>query len=185
MNLFQYFQSFQPNYTFQSFINTAYLMHKGSNCIKKYKYTLIFPAFVFTTTAFVWRTFKNYRYIIQCIQNYKITQDMKQIVEKAKEIQYLHPKNIDGMNDKEIPQFDYIIDVRTPNEYNKGHYKNAINIPHVDFLPPDTNLPSFVLLSQKITPDDNILFYCQNGYRTNQVIHVLENEKIFLSYSML
>lgn len=177
---FDFFNSFHPIDSFKSFINTAYIMHKGSNCIKKYKYTIVYPAFFFTSTAFVWRgIFKNYRYVIQYIQNYKITQDMKQIVEQAKNIQPLYPNNIDVMTHSEIPNFDYIIDVRTPQEYNKGHYENAINIPYNEFTSPDVILPSFVLLSQNIAPGDTILFYCENGYRTIEVIRVLEKENIF------
>ena len=33
---FDFFNSFHPIDSFKSFINTAYIMHKGSNCIKKY-----------------------------------------------------------------------------------------------------------------------------------------------------
>ena len=83
------------------------------------------------------------------------------------------------MNEAKIPDFDVIIDVRNCDEYDSGHYENAISIPHTEFLPPDTQLPSFVLLSQNITPDDNILLYCHNGRRARQVIELLGKEKIF------
>ena len=145
--------------SFHTLINTAYLMHKGSNCIQKYKYTMIIPAFVATTTALIWGTAKYYKSIIQSIQTLKLTQDFRKIVEKAKSIKPFHPKDIDGLRDEDVPEFNVIIDVRSPEEYANGHYETAINIPHTEFMPPDTNLPSFVLLTRKIVPEDSILFY--------------------------
>lgn len=164
--------------SFKAFVNTACLMHKGSQCVQKYKYSMIVPAFVATTAAFLWGTAKYYRRIFENIQTLKLTQDFRKIVEQAKHLKQSHPKDITMMSET-IPEFDVIIDVRHYDEYDSGHYENAISIPHTEFLPPDTQLPSFVLLSQNITPEDNILFYCHSGRRARQVIELLEKENIF------
>ena len=154
-------------------------MHKGSQCVQKYKYTMIIPTAVVVASAFMWGSVKYYKNMIQNIQALKVAKDLKKIVEKAKTLKSFHKNDITEMSDTSIPKFNVIIDVRTKEEYDHGHYKNAINIPYTEFLPPDTNLPSFVLLSQKIIPEDNILLYCRTGYRSRQVLKVLEKENIF------
>jgi rhodanese-related sulfurtransferase len=56
-------------------------------------------------------------------------------------------------------EFDYIIDVRTKQEWDEGHYPTAIHIPIGEFVS---------LLPEKI-PDRNarILFYCKKGIRAS------------------
>ncbi|MBI4846930.1 MAG: rhodanese-like domain-containing protein [Candidatus Omnitrophica bacterium] len=50
-----------------------------------------------------------------------------------------------------------LIDVRTEKEYNEGHLKNAINIPH-------TEIKEKII---KYTPDkeEKIVLYCRSGRR--------------------
>lgn len=56
-------------------------------------------------------------------------------------------------------KFDYIIDVRTPEEWNKGHHPKAVLIALADFT---TELP------QKIqNKNSNILFVCRKGIRSS------------------
>lgn len=54
--------------------------------------------------------------------------------------------------------YDVIIDVRTPEEWNQGHYPNAVSIPIGEFI---TKLPATV-------PDKNarILIVCRKGIRS-------------------
>ena len=60
--------------------------------------------------------------------------------------------------------FDIIIDVRSKKEYNKGHYKNAINIPYKN-------------INSNINIDTNsiILVYCRSGRRALKAIKKLHN----------
>jgi phage shock protein E len=56
-------------------------------------------------------------------------------------------------------KFDYIIDVRTPEEWNEGHHPKAVLIPLADFT---TELP------QKIqNKNAEILFVCRKGIRSS------------------
>ena len=53
-----------------------------------------------------------------------------------------------------------LVDVRTADEYNKGHIKNALNI---DFL--DSN---FKLNIQKLDKTKPVIVYCQRGSRSSK-----------------
>ena len=85
--------------------------------------------------------------------------------------------------------FDYIIDTRTPEEYEKGHLKNSINIPHQTIL----NDPKILFYKYKITKDDKLFIYCKSGNRASQVVRKLldfdyKTENIFFtttSYDVL
>ncbi len=55
--------------------------------------------------------------------------------------------------------FDYIIDVRTPEEWNKGHHPKAILLPIGEFV---TELPKRVL-----DKNAKILFVCRKGIRSS------------------
>ena len=63
-------------------------------------------------------------------------------------------------------EFDYIIDVRTKQEWDEGHYSTAIHIPIGEFV---------TMLPEKI-PDRNarILFYCKKGIRASGTIVIAE-----------
>ncbi|MCF0245439.1 MAG: rhodanese-like domain-containing protein [Ileibacterium sp.] len=60
-----------------------------------------------------------------------------------------------------------LIDVRTPEEYSRGHIPGAINIPNETI----TNIPP------KQLPDKNaeILSYCQSGMRSEQAVTKLKS----------
>ena len=61
-----------------------------------------------------------------------------------------------------------LVDVRTADEYNKGHIKNALNI---DFL--DSN---FELNTQKLDKNKPVIVYCQRGSRSSKsATKLLEN----------
>ncbi|MFB1027029.1 MAG: rhodanese-like domain-containing protein [Flavobacteriaceae bacterium] len=61
-----------------------------------------------------------------------------------------------------------LVDVRTADEYNKGHIKNALNI---DFL--DSN---FELNTQKLDKNKPVIVYCQRGGRSSKsATKLLEN----------
>jgi phage shock protein E len=55
--------------------------------------------------------------------------------------------------------FDYIIDVRTSEEWNKGHHPKAILLPIGDFV---SQLPKRVL-----DKNSKILFVCRKGIRSS------------------
>ena len=79
------------------------------------------------------------------------------------------------MNEAKIPDFDVIIDVRNCDEYDSGHYENAISIPHTEFLPPGPpQLPSLAFALRKISLPMTI-FSCIviMDTRARQVIELL------------
>ena len=65
--------------------------------------------------------------------------------------------------------FDYIIDVRTKEEFNKGHLENAININHNELL----ENHEILFNHYKITKDDVIFIYCVSGTRASKVVDKL------------
>lgn len=58
--------------------------------------------------------------------------------------------------------FDIILDVRSEKEYNKGHYKNAINIPYKNI---NSNFNT--------NTNSKILVYCRSGRRALKAIKKL------------
>lgn len=52
---------------------------------------------------------------------------------------------------------DYLIDVRSSEEFSEEHISNALNFPHTQIIP--------LVKAQGIKPDDNILLYCRSGRR--------------------
>ena len=59
--------------------------------------------------------------------------------------------------------FDFILDVRSEEEYRKGHYKNAINIPYTKI----SNL--------NINKNSKILIYCRSGRRAKIALDKLKS----------
>ncbi|PNQ75466.1 rhodanese-like domain-containing protein [Hanstruepera neustonica] len=53
-----------------------------------------------------------------------------------------------------------LVDVRTPNEYQSGHIKNAQNI--------DFNAPSFASQFEKLDKEKPVYVYCRSGMRSAQ-----------------
>ncbi len=59
-----------------------------------------------------------------------------------------------------LEQRALVIDVRTPEEYEQGHYPGAINIPHEQILAG--------VRSRALGPDDPIVLYCRSGNRSGK-----------------
>ena len=59
-----------------------------------------------------------------------------------------------------LKQRALVIDVRTPEEYEQGHYPGAINIPHEQILAG--------VRSRALGPDDPIVLYCRSGNRSGK-----------------
>ncbi|MEX0595495.1 MAG: rhodanese-like domain-containing protein [Candidatus Paceibacterota bacterium] len=64
--------------------------------------------------------------------------------------------------------FDMVIDVRTKKEWNEGHFKGAINIPH-DYI--TSNLKRATV---GIDKNAKILVYCNTGNRASLVATLLK-----------
>ncbi len=63
----------------------------------------------------------------------------------------------------------FLLDVRSKEEYQSGHIKNSINIPHEELIE-DINL-----ISQY--KNDSLIVYCRSGMRAQLVIDkLLEND---------
>ena len=80
---------------------------------------------------------------------------------------------------KEI--FDIIIDVRSKEEYEKGHVKNSINVDYKDILNQKD-----ILRKHKIKKDKVILICCNSGKRASIVVdhlvekHGFDSDNLFL-----
>ncbi len=76
-----------------------------------------------------------------------------------------------GINSKKVQ----LVDVRTPNEYNGGHIKNAKNI---DFF----NQSDFLKEFNKLNKEEPIYLYCRSGNRSQKAAQKLDSlgfKKIF------
>jgi len=81
--------------------------------------------------------------------------------------QMLDLKRLEERNDI----FDFIIDVQSKEEYEKGHVKNSINIDYKDILNQKD-----VLQKNKIKKSHVILIHCNSGKRASLVINHLIDE---------
>jgi rhodanese-related sulfurtransferase len=59
-----------------------------------------------------------------------------------------------------------LIDIRTPDEYNSGHLKNAINI--------DYYAQTFKNELNKLDKDNTYLIYCRSGNRTETAMQIMK-----------
>lgn len=66
---------------------------------------------------------------------------------------------------EENPQSIMLIDVRDPDEYAKGHFKTAVNIP-VDNL--EEKIPT-------LPADKTIVFVCSTGARSGESFYMLQD----------
>ena len=73
--------------------------------------------------------------------------------------------NIDAVALEALEQRALVIDVRTPEEYEQGHYPGAINIPHEQILAG--------VRSRALGPDDPIVLYCRSGNRSGKAQAIL------------
>ena len=75
---------------------------------------------------------------------------------------------------KEILSKASIVDVRTPGEFNDGHYPGAINIP-LNELPQRVNE-----FKEMKTP---IVAYCRSGARSNMAVSLLKQNGLSEVYN--
>jgi rhodanese-related sulfurtransferase len=66
----------------------------------------------------------------------------------------------------ENKDYDYLLDVRTPEEWNQGHHKDAILIPIANFV---SDLSK--LISNK---NSKLLLYCKKGIRAEATAKIAE-----------
>jgi rhodanese-related sulfurtransferase len=69
-------------------------------------------------------------------------------------------------NKIENKDYDYLLDVRTPEEWNQGHHKDAILIPIANFV---SDLPKLVL-----NKNAKLLLYCKKGIRAEATAKIAE-----------
>jgi len=62
-----------------------------------------------------------------------------------------------------------IIDVREPEEYQKGHVDGAINIPPSELMAGSGQL-------KDIPKDTELILYCVSGARSNASIYILKSQ---------
>jgi phage shock protein E len=72
-------------------------------------------------------------------------------------------------------EIKHVIDVRTQEEWNMGHYAGAIHIPLLDL---ETLEGNFYLLNS-IKKDDPILIYCRTGRRALRAATILKKKYEF------
>ena len=69
-----------------------------------------------------------------------------------------------------------IIDVRTPNEFNQGHLKNAINI--------NINDANFINLINKLDKSKPVFVYCLSGARSTNALNQMRNQGFNVVYNL-
>ena len=99
--------------------------------------------------------------VLFIISKYKIVKDNSLSPQEAKKI---------------LNSFDYIIDVRTKDEWNDRHYNNSISIP-IDRL-------VFDLIPTVPNKDSKILFCCKKGIR-GAGSEVIANKKGYFNINYL
>jgi len=67
---------------------------------------------------------------------------------------------------KTIPENAIVIDVRTPQEFQSGHIKNAINIPY--------EVIGFKMKDVTEEKDREVLLYCRTGRRSGIALETLK-----------
>lgn len=85
--------------------------------------------------------------------------------------------------EKKKDEFDYILDVRSNEEYTLGHVPNSINIDHKLLL---EEHPSIELSKKGITKSSKVLVYCRSGRRAGKVMRSLledgyKKENLFMT----
>jgi len=82
-----------------------------------------------------------------------------------KDWNYITPKEFNDLSQKEKDKF-FILDIRKPKDFEKGHIENAINIFWLDLLK-NENL-------KKLPKDKKILVVCYVGHTSSQVMVLLK-----------
>lgn len=104
------------------------------------------------------------------------TLDRKDLIEKVKDFkrsidEYFDKDliRLDEANEKvKINYFDFIIDVRTKNEWEKGHYPTAT---HVPLDPEDRFIKKIDYYNRKL----KYLVYCRSGRRAKKATEIMKN----------
>ena len=69
-----------------------------------------------------------------------------------------------------------IVDVRTPNEFNQSHLKNAINI--------NINNDNFTNLINKLDKNKPVLVYCLSGSRSAYAVNLMQAQGFKIVYNL-
>lgn len=69
-----------------------------------------------------------------------------------------------------------LIDVRTPQEYNAGYIKGAVNI--------DFHAPDFQAQLDELDRDSTYLIYCQSGYRSKIACRMMNDLEFTSVYDL-
>lgn len=90
--------------------------------------------------------------------------------------------SLDDIEEKK-DDFDYILDVRSHEEYTLGHVPNSINIDHKLLL---EEHPSIELSKRGISKSSKVLIYCQSGRRAGKAMRSLledgyKKENLFMT----
>ena len=70
-----------------------------------------------------------------------------------------------------------IIDVRTTEEYEEGHLKNAL---HIDISDP----PAFIKTISQLNKNKSYFLYCRSGNRSLQAAQIMKMEGIEKTYNL-
>ena len=74
---------------------------------------------------------------------------------------------------KEKPQTLFLVDVRTPEEYQLGHIAGAISVPLADFE--SGNAFEVIKKQQK---NRQLVTYCSSGWRSYKALTILKNHAV-------
>lgn len=74
---------------------------------------------------------------------------------------------------KERPQSLFLVDVRTPEEYQLGHIAGAISVPLADF-----ESGSAITVIKKQQKNRQLVTYCASGWRSYKALTILKNNGV-------
>jgi len=95
----------------------------------------------------------------------------KSVTAKEKKVLLISPEELQARIDTIV-----LIDVRTPQEYNSGHLKNAVNIDYFD--------ADFVNKVNKLDKNKDVYIYCKSGNRSGKAADKLEKSGFIKVYDL-